>query len=131
MQAASVTTVNTTDFRFDHDDDLSDLGGAASRFRHNGAAIALLKRLEAESREPGALSTEEQQTLACYTGWGDSEVLDRAFPDGAYSWSRPCAELEALLTPEEIKSLLASSLNAHYTALPIIRAVYAALDHYG
>ncbi|MGH9837268.1 MAG: hypothetical protein ACREEM_00615 [Blastocatellia bacterium] len=91
----------------------------------------MLKQLEGESREPGALSTEEQQTLARYTGWGDSEVLDRAFPDGTYSWSRPCEELEALLTPEEITSLLASSLNAHYTALPIIRAVYAALDHYG
>ncbi|MGH9843330.1 MAG: hypothetical protein ACREEM_31710, partial [Blastocatellia bacterium] len=131
MQAVSTATGNVTDFRFDSDDELSELGGAASRFRHNIAAIALLKRMEAESRGPGALSTEEQQTLARYTGWGDSEVLDRAFPNGAYSWSRPCTELEALLTPEEIKSLLASSLNAHFTALPIIRAVYAALDHYG
>jgi N12 class adenine-specific DNA methylase len=131
MQAASTATASFTDFRFDPDDDLSGLGGAATRFRHNVAAIALLKRLEAESRELGTLSAEEQQTLARYTGWGDSEVLDRAFPDGAYSWSRPCAELEALLTPDEIASLLASSLNAHYTALPIIRAVYAALDHYG
>ncbi|MCI0524295.1 MAG: hypothetical protein L0Y75_03445 [Acidobacteria bacterium] len=33
--------------------------------------------------------------------------------------------------PDEIKSLLASTLNAHFTALPIIRAIYAALDHFG
>lgn len=131
MQAASVATTNYADFRFDHDDDLSDLGGAASRFRFNVAAIALLKRLEAESRPLGELTQEEQRTLARYTGWGDSDVLGRAFPNGTYSWSRPCAEMAESLTPDEIKGLLASSLNAHYTSLPIIRAIYAALDHFG
>ena len=131
MQAASVASVNTTDFRFDHDDDLSELGGAASRFKFNVAAISLLKELEAETREPSALALEEQRILARYTGWGDSDVLNRAFPNGAYSWSRPCAELEELLTPDEIKSLLASSLNAHFTSLPIIRAIYSTLDHFG
>ncbi len=131
MQAASVAAVNATDFRFDHDDDLSDLGGAASRFRFNVAAIRLLKELEADTREPGALALEEQRILARYTGWGDSDVLNRAFPNGAYSWSRPCAELEELLTPDEIKSVLASSLNAHFTSPPIICAIYAALDHFG
>ncbi len=105
MQAASVASVNTGDFRFDHNDDLSGLGGAASRFKFNIAAIRLLKELESESREPGALAPEEQWVLARYTGWGDSDVLDRAFPNGAYSWSRPCAELESLLTPDEIASL--------------------------
>lgn len=131
MQAASVAAVNATDFRFDHDDDLSDLGGAASRFKFNAAAIRLLKELEAETRELGTLALEEQRILARYTGWGDSDVLNRAFPNGAYSWSRPCAELEELLSPDEIKSLLASSLNAHFTSLPIIRAIYSTLDHFG
>jgi hypothetical protein len=131
MQAASVAAVNPTDFRFDHDDDLSDLGGAASRFKFNVAAIALLKKLEGESRAFSELSLEEQRVLARYTGWGDSEVLNRAFPNGAYSWSRPCAELDGLLDSDEINSLLASSLNAHFTGLPIIRAIYAALDHFG
>jgi hypothetical protein len=77
------------DFRFNSEEDLFNLGGAASRFNHNVAAITLLKRLEAEGREPGALITEEQRTLSRYTGWGDSEVLGRAFPYGAYSHSRP------------------------------------------
>jgi hypothetical protein len=131
MQAASVAAINPTDFRFEHEDDLSDLGGAASRFKFNVAAIALLKKLEGESRALGELSRDEQRVLARYTGWGDSEVLNRAFPNGGYSWSRPCAELDGLLDPDEIKSLLASSLNAHFTGLPIIRAIYAALDHFG
>jgi hypothetical protein len=132
MQVTSVATIDSAvDFRFDHDDDLSELGGAASRFKFNVAAIALLKRLEAESRPLGDLTGEERHTLARYTGWGDSDILGRAFPNGTYSWSRPCAELQELLTPDEIKSLLASTLNAHFTSLPIIRAIYAALDHFG
>ncbi|MEP7339354.1 MAG: hypothetical protein ABI977_16575, partial [Acidobacteriota bacterium] len=127
MQAA----VNATDFRFDHDESLSNLGSAASRFKLNVAAITRLKKIEADSREPGALTLEEQNALARYTGWGDSDVLNRAFPNGAYSWSRTCSELEELLTPDEIKGLQASSLNAHFTAMPIIRAIYAALNHFG
>jgi len=131
MQFASIAGVGLSDFRFDYDDDLTDLGGSASRFKFNVAAIALLKKLEGESRSLGELSQEEQRVLARYTGWGDSEVLNRAFPNGAYSWSRPCSELNELLDPDEINSLLASSLNAHFTGLPIIRAIYAALDHFG
>jgi N12 class adenine-specific DNA methylase len=131
MQAASVAAVSRSDFRFDQDEALADLGGAASRFKLNVAALTLLKRLEAESRAPGDLTPDEQRILARYSGWGDTEVLNRAFPNGTYSWSRPCAELAELLTPDEIKSLQASSLNAHFTALPIIRAIYAALDHFG
>ncbi|MCI0524294.1 MAG: hypothetical protein L0Y75_03440 [Acidobacteria bacterium] len=64
MQADSIATTGFSDFRFDRDDDLSDLGGTASRFRLNVAAIALLKRLEAESRPPGELTPEEQCVLA-------------------------------------------------------------------
>lgn len=81
MQAASVTSINAIDFRFDHDDDLSDLGGAASRFKFNVTAIALLKRLEAESRPPRALTQDVQRTLARYTGWCDFDALSRAFPN--------------------------------------------------
>jgi hypothetical protein len=119
------------DYCFAPDDQLDDLGGAASRFGHNLAAINLSKQLEAESRAPGDLSPQEQRTLVRYTGWGDTEVLNRAFPNGAYSRSKPCAELAGALTDQEITGLLASTLNAHYTAIPVIRAIYDALDHLG
>lgn len=69
---------SAADYRFDPGEDLSDLGGVASRFNHNVAAITLIKRLEAEAREPGALAPEEQRVLSKYTGWGDSDVLGRA-----------------------------------------------------
>jgi len=58
MQATSVTTNDYADCHFDHDDDLSDLGGAASRIKFNAVEIALLKfkRLAGESRLPGEFS---------------------------------------------------------------------------
>ncbi|MCI0392946.1 MAG: hypothetical protein MOB07_29795 [Acidobacteria bacterium] len=119
------------DFRFAPADDLADLGGPASRFNHNVAAIELLKCLETESRAPGDLTPDEQQTLARYSGWGDSEVLNRAFPSGAYSCASVCRELEGVLTDDERGQMTSSALNAHYTAIPIIRAIYDALDHMG
>src|SRR5262245_18081940 len=104
MQAASIAGIELSDYRFDHVDDLLDLGGAASRFKFNVAAMPLLKRLKAETRPPGNLTRADRRTLARYSGWGDSDVLGRAFPIGTYSWSRPCAELQELLTPDETKS---------------------------
>ena len=119
------------DFRFVSDDDLAGLGGPVSRFNHNIAAIKLLKSLEAEGRAPGDLTPEEQRTLARYSGWGDGELLNRAFPSRAYSSAPICRELEGALTHEEREQWASSALNAHYTAIPIIRAIYDALDHLG
>ena len=119
------------DFRFAPGEDLADLGGPASRFNHNVAAIKLLKSIEAESRAPGRLTPAEQQTLVRYSGWGDSEVLDRLFPDGAYRQAPIHPSLAGILTEEEREQITSSALNAHYTAIPIIRAIYDALDHLG
>lgn len=124
-------TAPAADFLFAPDETLVLLGGAASRFAHNVAAIRLLKHLEAENRPAGALAGNEQRILSHYSGWGDTEVLNRAFPRGAYSWAEPCDELKGLLTEKETESLRASTLNAHYTRLDVIRAIYAAIEHIG
>jgi hypothetical protein len=121
------TVIN--DFAFTTLDALADLGGAATRFRHNVAALQLLHSLKAAPTR--TLTDEECQTLAHYSGWGDSEVMQRLFPQGGYSWKPICRELEGVLTPEKRDSLTASAFNAHYTPLPIIRAIYVALEHYG
>jgi N12 class adenine-specific DNA methylase len=131
MSVTADVTTRGTDFSYAPGDDLADLGGPASRFNHNVAAIRLLKALEAERRAPGTLTPEEQRTLARYTGWGDGEVIARAFPGGAHSSAKPCAELEVLLTEEEVAGLLGSTLNAHYTSVPVIRAIYDALVNLG
>jgi hypothetical protein len=46
--------VSPADFRFEPAEDLSDLGGAASRFNHNVAAITLLKlsRVQPKTHTP-------------------------------------------------------------------------------
>jgi len=119
------------DFRFASTGDLADFGGPASRFNHNITAIKLLKSLEAEGRAHGALAPDEQRTLARYSGWGDGEVLNRLFPYGAYSQAPIHPELDRLLTVEERGKIAGSALNAHYTALPIIGAIYEALNYLG
>src|SRR5262249_14206852 len=43
-------------------------------------------------------------------------------------WETERARLQALLTPDETESARATTLNAHYTAPPIIRAIYALLQ---
>ena len=118
-----------SDFSFATDCNLDDLGSTATKYDHNVAALRLLKELEAEGRTEATL--HEQTILSRYTGWGDSTLLKRAFPHGISSHLPPSEELKELLTGEELKALRASSLNAHYTSLPVIRAIYAGLGHTG
>jgi adenine-specific DNA methylase len=122
-----------SDFALGPDDNLADLGGDVARYNQNIAAIRLVKTIEQESR--GATS-EEQTVLSRYTGWGSTPVLKQAFP-AKFTWqdahSAPLsAELQDLqLSETEISSMRASSLNAHYTAIPVVRAIWEALLHLG
>ena len=98
-----------SDFSFALDETLGSLGGAASRFAHNVTAIKLLKELEAENRPAGALAGDEQRILSHYSGWGDTEVLNQAFPRGAYSWAEPCdVNSLSLLKPGGILAFITS-----------------------
>jgi hypothetical protein len=119
------------DFRFTSAGDLADLGGPASRFKHNITAIKLLKSLEAEGRPPGNLTPDEQLALTRYSGWGDTEVFNHTFTQIPGHEAEPCGKLRGLLTGEEIASLRASTLNAHYTRLNVIRAIYEAIERLG
>src|SRR5919202_1585251 len=118
-----------TDFSFAADDNLDDLGSTSTKYENNINALRILKELEAENRSEATL--HEQTVLSRYTGWGDGTVLKRAFPHGVSAHLPPSEELKELLTGEELQALRASSLNAHYTSLPVIRAIYAGLEHMG
>src|SRR5947209_1063086 len=119
-----------TDFVFDPSNNLEDLGTTVIKYENNLAAIRILKELEAEGRVEATL--HEQTILSKYVGWGDSTLLKRAFPNGTASPQLPpAAELKELLSDDEVKALRASSLNAHYTAIPVVRAIYAGLLHMG
>lgn len=108
---------------------LKDLGGPGSRYAFNCAAINLLKRLEAEQRPADQLTTDEQSILIHYTGWGDTEVMNLLFPRGYHSYYAKMAyEMEDVITEEEKKAITASALNAHFTSIPIIDAIYCGLE---
>lgn len=100
-------------------------GGAKARFRANMDAIHLLKQLESEGR---MATTDEQETLSRYTGWG---AIPDAFDESKSDWAKEYAELKAALTPEEYEAARGSTLNAHYTSPTVIRAIYDALDNMG
>ena len=90
------------------------LGGNPQKAQENLAAIHLLQNLEGS----GSLATEaEQALLARYTGWGNTAVYKEA-----------ADELENLLAEKELNALKASMLNAHYTRLDIIRAIWTGVE---
>ncbi len=103
-------------FYFSHDAQLV-LGSARQKADTNFQILMLLKRLDEETR---AATAEEQELLSRYVGWGDSAVLSCRY-----------SEVADATTNEEFKALQASTLNAHYTALPIIRAIWAGITGLG
>jgi hypothetical protein len=107
------------------DGDKIGVGSLRQKFRDNLAAIELLKRLEAEQRPA---TNQEKGTLVRYVGWGG---LPQVFDPFNKEWAKECERLEKLLTPEELDSARASTLNAHYTAPLVIRAMYDALQGFG
>lgn len=100
-----------------------------TRYQDNVKAIRLLQKLEAENRYA---TTEEQEILSKYVGWGG---LPNVFPNGFGEvdpkWKREYAELAELLTQDEYQAANASVQNAHYTSIEVIRAMYEGLRHLG
>ncbi|HRZ37895.1 MAG TPA: hypothetical protein P5534_16215 [Candidatus Paceibacterota bacterium] len=85
----------------------------------------MLKRLEAEGR---AATDPEKRVLVRFVGWGGLPQVFNAWND---EWKEQRERLEQLLTPDELESARASTLNAHYTAPLVIRAIYALLERLG
>ena len=99
--------------------------GEKARYKANVEAIRLVKQLEAEGR----YATEaEQVILSKYVGWGG---LANAFDQRKTEWAKEYAELKELLTEEEYSSARGSTLNAHYTDISVIRAMYDGLKQLG
>ena len=94
-----------------------ELGGATQKADTNFEVLKLIKTLEEDGR---AATTEEQELLSRYVGWGNSRVFRLKELD-----------LYDLLTGDEMSAVRASTLNAHYTALPIIRAMWSGLLRLG
>ncbi len=115
---------NTRNYRITDQDSIGT-GSLRRKCQGNLDAIALLKVLESEQREP---CDNEKQILVRYVGWGG---LPQVFDYSNEQWSKERNRLESLLTTEEFESARATTLNAHYTAPLIIRAMYALLQQLG
>lgn len=99
--------------------------GEKSRYKANVEAIKLVKQLESEKR----YATEtEQIILSKYVGWGG---LANAFDQRKTDWAKEYAELKELLTEEEYASARGSTLNAHFTDISVIKAMYDGLSALG
>ena len=106
-------------------DSLDLPNGEKSRYKANIEAIKLVKQLEAEGR----YATEaEQVILSKYVGWGG---LANAFDQKKADWSKEYTELKELLTEEEYGLARGSTLNAHYTDISVIKAMYDGLAKLG
>lgn len=106
-------------------DDVLGIGGAKEKFRANMSAIHLLHDLEIENR---IATSEEQETLSNYVGWGG---LSAAFDGNNGAWANEYKELKGVLSTEEYRAAMESTLTAFYTPPVVIRAMYEALDRMG
>jgi hypothetical protein len=57
--------------------------------------------------------------------------MPQVFDPRNHEWREARAEVEQLLTPEELAAAHASTLNAHYTSPTVVRAMYRALERFG
>ena len=125
QQIAQQSTEKPKGRNFVIGDSLDLPSGEKARYKANVEAIRLVKQLEAEGR----YATEaEQVILSKYVGWGG---LANAFDQRKTEWSKEFAELKELLTDEEYSSARGSTLNAHYTDISVIKAMYDGLKQLG
>jgi len=120
--------------------------GAKAKANANLAAIRLLKRLEAEKRNP---TPDEKSVLAKYVGWGGlKQVFDtgkeayrtrppwnseqqREYDAWEKQWGKLYDEVKAELTEDEWERARASILNAHYTSRTVINGLWQAVQRLG
>ena len=106
-------------------DDALGVGGAKEKFRRNLVAIHTLHDLEIENR---LATPEEQEILARYVGWGG---LPQAFDQNNAEWANEYRELKSVLSDEEYRAAMESTLTAFYTPPVVIKAMYEVLDRLG
>src|SRR6266508_6945190 len=123
--AAGRESLNANNYRIRPEDALGH-GSLKQKYRDNLAAIELVHRLDAEGREA---TEDEKQILVRYVGWGG---IPQVFADQTPSeWASERERLKQLLTAEEYQSARASTLNAHYTSVTVISAIYDAVQRLG
>lgn len=101
-------------------------GGPKVKVRANIEAIRILKQIQDDAREA---TPEEKAKLVRYVGWG--AFAQDVFATHKAEWKTDRAALRSLLTEEEYDAARASTLNAHYTSVPVVKGMWDALEHLG
>lgn len=100
-------------------------GGSKTRFVRNQEAIEILHRVLDEGRLP---TEAERDAMAEYIGWGSfGQPLFNGtweYPAPHKDWKKEDAWLRAHLGEEAWKSAQASIVNAHYTDVPTVQAIW-------
>jgi adenine-specific DNA methylase len=107
------------------DDNRLGAGGPKQKFQQNFRAIQILRVLEAEARPA---TPDEKAALVKYAGWG---AMPQVFDDANSAWAKEQEALQRELTNKEYEQARATTLNAHYTAPVVIRAMYQAAERFG
>lgn len=89
------------------------------------AALRLLDQLASEGR---AANAEEQAVLVKYVGWGG---LPQAFDQRNSDWRAEYDQLAEILPKDQYEAARRSTQDAHYTAQPVIEAMYAGVQRLG
>ena len=100
-------------------------GGSKTRYQWNVEAIKTLKQIELENR---FATTQEQEILSHYIGWGG---IAEVFDERNSSWKKEYEELKELLTTSEYEVARASVNTAFYTSPEIVNCMYQALINFG
>lgn len=95
INVAAPDKSNSVNFHIS-DDRLGE-GSPKEKFQRNVAAIKLLEQIEGENRYA---TSQEQQILSQYVGWGG---LADAFDESKSNWSAEYQQLKELLSPEEYR----------------------------
>jgi N12 class adenine-specific DNA methylase len=105
-------------------------GGAKTKVRANLEAIRIVKEVMADQRQA---TVEEKQALARYVGWGAyaQKLFDPGYGRNADEWKAERLALRSMLTPKEYEAARASTLNAHYTSVPVIQGMWEAAQGLG
>jgi N12 class adenine-specific DNA methylase len=105
-------------------DAIEGMSGAKARIKNNLDALELMKRIETAQRIP---TPDEQTQLAQYVDFGGL----RQMWDQSWNFRDEHRRMEALLTEDEIEAIKETSINTHYTALPIVDKIWEASQRLG
>ncbi|NLY20778.1 MAG: DEAD/DEAH box helicase family protein [Tissierellia bacterium] len=102
-------------------DDSLGIGTQKEKINRNIEAIKTLKQIESEGR---LATSEEQEILSKYIGWGG---LANVFEED----SKEYGTLKDLLSTDEFSSARESTLSSFYTPPVVIRSMYKVLENMG